>query len=412
MRYTYKTTKTACYWGYIVQAIIVNLAPLFFVVFQEDFGISFEKIGRLVLLTFGVQLAVDALSVKFVDRIGHRASLVLAHSLAFTGLVLLGILPLVLPDPYWGLVIPVVIYSAGAGLIEVLISPIVDALPSEAKASSMSLLHSFYSWGQVGVVLVTAMLVQITGTGLWWVYPIAWALVPLINLFRVIRVPLPPVVPEEEKTPLKFLLSSRLFLVALLMMACSGASELVMSQWSSLFAEKGLGVPKVIGDLLGPCLFGVFMGVGRTAYGMLGQRLPLKKALLASTILCLCCYGVTVFVPVPVLALLGCALCGLSVSLMWPGTISLSSGYFPKGGTTLFALLALAGDMGGALGPWLAGLVSDGAENASWLSHVLIGAQSPEQWGLRAGLLAGMAFPLLLLLGLVCLRGSAQRGKE
>lgn len=336
----------------------------------------------------------------------------LAHSLAFTGLVLLGILPLVLPDPYWGLVIPVVIYSAGAGLIEVLISPIVDALPSEAKASSMSLLHSFYSWGQVGVVLVTAMLVQITGTGLWWVYPIAWALVPLINLFRVIRVPLPPVVPEEEKTPLKFLFSSRLFLVALLMMACSGASELVMSQWSSLFAEKGLGVPKVIGDLLGPCLFGVFMGVGRTAYGMLGQRLPLKKALLASTILCLCCYGVTVFVPVPVLALLGCALCGLSVSLMWPGTISLSSGYFPKGGTTLFALLALAGDMGGALGPWLAGLVSDGAENASWLSHVLIGAQSPEQWGLRAGLLAGMAFPLLLLLGLVCLRGSAQRGKE
>lgn len=238
-----------------------------------------------------------------------------------------------------------------------------------------------------------------------------WALVPLINLFRVIKAPLPPVVPEEEKTPLKALFSSRFFLVALLMMACAGASELTMSQWSSLFAEKGLGVPKVVGDLLGPCLFGVFMGVGRTAYGVLGHRLPLKKALLGSTVLCLLCYGVTVFVPVPVLALLGCALCGLSVSLMWPGTISLSAGYFPRGGTTLFALLAMAGDVGGSLGPWLAGLVSDGAESASWLSRVLVGAQTPEQWGLRAGLLAGMAFPLLLLVGLFCLRSRKGDGE-
>lgn len=404
MRHTYNQTRRACYWGYIVQAVIVNLAPLFFVVFQEDFGISFEKIGRLVLLTFGVQLIVDLLSVKFVDRIGYRASLILAHALAFVGLVLLGILPRVLPDPYWGLVLPVIVYSSGSGLLEVLVSPIVDALPSDAKASSMSLLHSFYSWGQVGVILVTTLLVQMTGTGVWWAYPMVWALVPLINLFRVIKAPLPPVVPEEEKTPLKALFSSRVFLVALLMMACAGASELTMSQWSSLFAEKGLGVPKVVGDLLGPCLFGVFMGVGRTAYGVLGHRLPLKKALLGSTALCLLCYGVTVFVPVPVLALLGCALCGLSVSLMWPGTISLSAGYFPRGGTTLFALLAMAGDVGGSLGPWLAGLVSDGAENASWLSRILIGAQTPEQWGLRAGLLAGMAFPLLLLAGLACLR--------
>lgn len=409
---TYTCTLHACYWGYIVQALIANLAPLFFVTFQADFHISFEQIGRLILLTFGIQLIVDLLSVKFVDKIGYRASLIVAHVAAATGLVLLGTLPQILPEPYVGLTAAVIVYAVGGGLIEVLISPIVDSLPSEAKASSMSLLHAFYSWGQVLVILVTTICVGFTGDELWWVYPLLWALVPLTNLFRIIRMPLMPPPSEEDKIPLKRLFSSRVFFIALLMMLCAGAAELSMSQWSSLFAEKGLGVPKLMGDLLGPCLFGLLMGIGRTIYGIWGSRFDLKKAMLLSGLLCIVCYGVTVFVPSPLPALLGCAFCGLSVSLMWPGTISLSAARFPGAGTALFSMLALAGDFGCSLGPWLTGAVSDAAQRLPFLQDAMReSGLAPDQWGLRAGLAAAVIFPLLLVLGIGFLQKSSKPAK-
>lgn len=404
---TYKHTLHACYWGYIVQAIIANLAPLFFVVFQTAFAVSFEQIGRLILLTFGTQLVVDLLSVKFVDKIGYRAALVIAHICSVAGLVMLGTLPRLLPEPYIGLTASVIVYAVGGGLIEVLISPIVDSLPGEAKASSMSLLHAFYSWGQVLVILVTTVCIGFSGDDIWWIYPLLWALVPLTNLFRVIRVPLAPPPPEDGKIPLKALFSSRVFLVALLMMLCAGAAELSMSQWSSLFAEKGLGVPKLMGDLLGPCLFGLLMGAGRTVYGIWGSRFDLKKAMMASSLLCIVCYGVTVFVPSPLPALLGCAFCGLSVSLMWPGTISLSSAHFPGTGTALFGMLALAGDLGCSLGPWLTGVVSDAAQRLPFLQDIMQGSGlAPDQWGLRAGLAVAVIFPLLLVLGICFMQKS------
>ena len=404
---TYTHTLHACYGGYIVQAIIANLAPLFFVVFQTAFDVSFEQIGRLILLTFGTQLVVDLLSVKFVDKIGYRAALVLAHICSVAGLVMLGTLPRLLPDPYTGLTLSVIVYAVGGGLIEVLISPIVDSLPGEAKASSMSLLHAFYSWGQVLVILTTTVCIGITGDGVWWVYPLLWAAVPLVNLFRVIRMPLAPPPAEDDKVPLKTLFSSRVFLVALLMMLCAGAAELSMSQWSSLFAEKGLGVPKLMGDLLGPCLFGLLMGVGRTVYGIWGRRFDLKKAMLASALLCIACYGVTVFVPSPLPALLGCAFCGLSVSLMWPGTISLSAARFPGAGTALFGMLALAGDLGCSRGPWLTGAVSDAAQRLPFLQEAMQGSGlMPDQWGLRAGLAVAVIFPLLLVVGICFMRKS------
>ena len=407
---TYKHTLRSCYLGYIVQAIIANLAPLFFVTFQTAFAISFEQIGRLILLTFGTQLVVDLLSVKFVDKIGYRASLILAHGCSVAGLVLLGILPRMLPDPYTGLVVSVTIYAVGGGLIEVLISPIVDSLPSEAKASSMSLLHAFYSWGQVLVILITTVCVGLTGDGVWWVYPLVWAAVPLLNLFQVIRVPLMPPPPDEDKVPLRRLFSSRAFLVGLLMMMCAGAAELSMSQWSSLFAEKGLGVPKLMGDLLGPCLFGLLMGVGRTVYGIWGSRFDLKKAMLGSAALCIVCYAVTVFVPSPLPALLGCAFCGLSVSLMWPGTISLSAARFPGAGTAMFGMLALAGDLGCSLGPWLTGVVSDTVQRIPSLADAMQGSGlAPDQWGLRAGLAVAVVFPLLLLIGVSSLRKTPKK---
>lgn len=409
MKYTYKQTLRACYLGYITQAIVNNLAPILFIIFQDQFSISFEKIGRLILINFGTQIIVDLLCVKFVDKIGYRKAVVLAHIFSAVGLISLGILPKLLPNPYLGLIFAVVIYAIGGGIIEVLISPIVDSLPGDAKASAMSLLHSFYCWGQMGVVLITTMLIKIFGTDMWYMLPVLWSLIPIYNMFKFTRVPLIAPVSEEEKMPVKKLLSSHGFLIALMLMMCAGASELTMSQWSSLFAEKGLQVPKFVGDLLGPCLFAVLMGIGRTLYGIWGHKIQLRKALGASGILCIACYALTVFSPSPLLSLLGCAVCGLSVSLMWPGTFSLTSATYPLGGTAMFGMLAIFGDLGGAVGPWLAGLISDLAQNSSRLvafgqTHNL----GLDQLGLKSGLLIAMIFPLFLFVGIMRLRGQRE----
>ncbi|MCL2512831.1 MAG: MFS transporter, partial [Oscillospiraceae bacterium] len=269
---TYKKTLRACCLGYITQAIIVNLAPVLFIVFQNEYGITYEMLGRLILINFGVQIAADIIALRTVDRIGYRKAGVTAHFLSFAGLVCLGLLPRIM-GPYTGLMAAVVIYAFGGGIIEVIISPIVDALPKSpdsGKASSMSFLHSFYCWGQVLVVFGTTVVLRFIGAGRWFILPILWSAIPLYNLFRFSRVPLPETVAEHEKTPLKRLFNTNIFIFALVLMMCAGASEITMSQWSSLFAEKALGVPKLFGDLAGPCLFAVLMGLGRTAYGIWG----------------------------------------------------------------------------------------------------------------------------------------------
>lgn len=410
MRYTYRHTLHACYLGYITQAIVNNLAPLLFIIFQNEHHLSFEKIGRLILINFGTQIITDFLAAKYVDRIGYRQAALLAHIFSALGLIGLGVLPKLLPSPYLGLVTAVVIYAIGGGIIEVLISPIVESLPGEAKASAMSLLHSFYCWGQLSVVLITTVLIKVLGADVWYVLPIFWALLPLYNLFKFLKVPLIPPVAEADKTPFKELFSSKVFLIALILMMSAGSSELTMSQWSSLFAEKGLQVPKLVGDLLGPCLFALLMGIGRTIYGVRGHKIPLNTALTVSGLLCLVCYGVTVFVQIPLISLLGCAFCGFSVSLMWPGTLSLTTRAFPKGGTAMFGILAIFGDLGGAVGPWLAGWVSDLAQQSSEL--VALGAENSlgmDQLGLKLGLLAAMVFPLVLLIGIILLK--KERGR-
>ena len=406
---TYRDTLHACYWGYITQAIINNLAPLLFVIFQTRFAISLTLIGQLILLNFGVQLLTDLFAIKFVDKVGYRFAVVLAQACSALGLILLAALPNLLPSPYAGLMLAVVIYAFGGGLIEVLISPIVNALPGDAKASAMSLLHSFYCWGQVAVVLVSTLALHFMGDGMWPLLPLLWALIPLYNLFLFLRVPLAPMVSAEEKTPLRRLFTSRIFVIAMLLMLCAGASELAMSQWSSLFAEKGLGVPKVMGDLLGPCLFAILMGLGRVFYGIWGHKLRLRRVLMCSALLCVACYLVTVFSPWPVLSLLSCALCGLSVSLMWPGMLSLTAERYPAGGTAMFGVLALMGDLGCALGPWLAGLISDTAQAAPRLMALgqTLGVAG-EQLGLKCGLFAAAIFPLLMLGGLALMRGKQQ----
>jgi fucose permease len=407
---SYQQTKYACYVGYITQAVVNNLAPLLFVIFQRDFHISFEEIGRLILLNFGVQILADIFSVKYVDKLGYRKSAVLAHIFCIAGLVSLGILPKILPFPYIGLMLSVLVYAVGGGLLEVIISPIVEFLPGKEKEAAMSMLHSFYCWGQMAVIVITTIALEIFGSDFWFVLPILWAAVPLYNLFRFLKVPLVEPVIEENRKPLRKMFQTKFFVTALVLMVCSGASELAMSQWASLFAETGLGVSKVIGDLLGPCLFAVLMGIGRTVYGIYGNRIPLKKAMLILSVLCVGCYFITSISLLPAVALAGCALCGLSVSLMWPGTYSLAAKKFRKEGTAMFGVLAIFGDIGCSIGPWLTGIISDGVQKTNAGMEIAEKYHlSMEQVGLKAGLLIASVFPLIML---ACLAFAKEKEKS
>ena len=411
--YTYKDTLHGCYFGYITQAIVNNLAPLLFVIFQKQFGISLANISVLIVFNFGTQLITDWLAVKYVDRIGYRASMILAHSLAALGLILLGVAPLVLGNPFPGLIAAAIIYGIGGGLIEVLVSPIVDSLPGEAKDSAMALLHSFYCWGQVAVVALSTLFLWGIGEGVWFVLPIVWALVPLSNLMRCVKMPLMPLLPEAEKMSLKELLKNRQFLLILILMLCAGASELTMSQWSSLFAEEGLGVPKVLGDLLGPCFFAVLMGTGRTLFGLHGEQIDTKKAILGTSLLCILCYLTASLSPLPLLSLLACALTGFAISLMWPGVFALAARTLPRGGTAMFGLMALFGDLGCSVGPWLAGTVSNAVQKTdAFPTFPLFAGLEQSQVGLKCGLFLGLVFPLVMVLGLRVLRTPSASGEK
>lgn len=384
----YRETKYASYIGYITQAIINNLPPLLFIIFQQDLGISLEKIGLLISLNFGVQIITDLIAAKYVDRIGYRRAIMLAHVLSFTGLMALGILPRSLPNAFAGLVIAMCINAVGGGLIEVLISPIVEALPGDEKESAMSMLHSFYCWGHVSVVILSTVFFNTIGLKNWGYLPMLWSLVPLFNIFLFGKVPINTLVKEGEETPIREILRVRVFWLLFVLMICAGASEQAMSQWSSLFAEIGLKVSKNMGDLLGPCAFAILMGISRTIYGFYGSKMNLMKYIAGSSILCIVSYLVAVFTPIPLIALIGCAVCGFSVGIMWPGVFSLSAKKYPQGGTAMFALLALAGDVGCSSGPGVVGIV------ANHLGE------------LKNGLMVAVAFPMVLILCIFLLNRS------
>lgn len=384
----YKKTVFACYRGYITQAIIVNLTPLFFVIFQDDYNVSLVTLGSLVLLNFVTQLLTDAVSISIIGKIGYRVTAVAAHALAALGLMLLGILPIVMPVVP-ALAIATFIFAVGGGLLEVLVSPIIDSLPGEAKEASMSLLHSFFCWGQVGVILITTLILKVIGHSNWNFIPVLWAILPAYNLITFLKVPIIPPLDEEKRTPIRILLKSKVFLVVLLLMTCAGASELAIGQWASLFTEKALGVPKAVGDVFGPCLFGVMMGIGRTIYGIYGQKINLTRVLFFSAILCVVSYLMTSLCENPFVSLSGCAICGLAVSLMWPGMLSMASTTFTTGGAAMFGMMALFGDIGCSLGPWLVGFVSDTVSTMGGTSL------------LRLGILSATIFPVVMALGVI-----------
>lgn len=391
MKFTYKTTIFACFVSAVVQAIVVNYAPLLFLTFQSTYQIPISQITLLIAINFGVQLSVDFLSVFFVDKIGYRICVVVAQFTAALGLVELAVLPEIMP-PFTGLLIAVVTYAIGGGLIEVLTSPIVESCPTDNKEKTMSLMHSFYCWGHVGVVLVSTGFFALFSIANWGILACIWALVPLINGILFLKVPLVSLIPEGKKgMTIGELFANKRFWVFVLMMLCSGAAEQAISQWSSAFAEQGLGVSKTVGDLAGLLSFAALMGTARAIYGKFGEKLDIDKFMGGSAALCLISYLMISLSPWPIVSLLGCAVCGFSVGIMWPGTLSKASVALPVGGTAMFALLALAGDIGCMTGPSVVGVVSDGLNG-----------------NLQMGIFSAILFPTLMLLCLLFVRKKRQ----
>ena len=379
----YEHTIYASYLGYITQAIVNNFAPLLFLIFSKQYDLTLDKITFITTLNFLIQLITDFLAAKYVDRIGYRPCVVAAHVFSFSGLISMAFLPDLLPNSYIGLLIAVVLYAIGGGLIEVLISPIVEACPTEKKDAAMSLLHSFYCWGHVAVVLCSTAFFHFLGITNWKILACLLALIPLVNSFYFMLVPLYPIVNEHERIPVRSMIKQKSFWLLMIIMVCAGASEQGMSQWASAFAESALNVSKTIGDLAGPLAFATLMGTARALYGKYSERIPLQKMMIASALLCICCYLLAALSDNPLMGLLGCAICGFSVGIFWPGTFSTAAITLPNTGTAMYALMALAGDVGCSAGPSVVGFIANANGN-----------------NLKLGLIFAIIFPIVILLGI------------
>ncbi len=388
----YTHTLVASFVGYITQAIINNFVPLLFLTFQSTYDIPLSKITLLVTINFGVQLLVDLLAAHYVDKIGYRKAIIAAHIFAAAGLAGLGFLPELFSDPYIGILLAICLYAVGGGIIEVLISPIVEACPTSKKSAVMSLLHSFYCWGHMLVIIVSTLFFVSFGINNWRILAYVWAIIPLLNALYFTQVPINTLHEEGESFSIKKLFSMKLFWIFIVLMVCAGASEQAMSQWASVFAEAGLQVSKTVGDLAGPCFFAATMGIARVFYSKFSEKIELQKFMMGSSVLCIISYLIAVFSPYPVLGLIGCGLCGLSVGILWPGTFSLASEKCPRGGTAMFAFFALAGDLGCSAGPTVVGMVSSALDGS-----------------IKAGLLTAIIFPIVLIIGLLACQRATKR---
>lgn len=389
----YQKTLAACYLGFVTQAISANFAPLLFLTFKNTYGITLEKIAMIPMVFYLTQLLVDLAATKFADKIGYRVCVVTSQVLSAAGLVLMAILPEVFSAPFAGILTAVILYAIGSGLIEVLVSPIVEACPFENKDGVMSLLHSFYCWGAMGVILGSTLFFSVFGVENWKVLTCIWALIPLYNTFNFMFCPIERLIEDGESMGIRGLLKTPIFWLMILLMVCSGASEASMAQWASAFTESALGVSKTVGDLAGPCLFAMFMGISRMLYGKFSEKLDLTRVMLICGAMCVGCYLLASLSPLPILGLAGCALCGLAVGIMWPGSISISSRSCPRGGTAMFAFLALAGDLGATVSPAMVGGLSEIAGG-----------------NLKTGLLVAAVFPVILVAGLLVLNKTKKVG--
>jgi fucose permease len=390
---SYKSTAAACYVGNFVQATVINLTPILFIPLREAFGFSYEQLGFLIFINFFTQVLVDIGFSTLVDRYGFRRFVVAAHALTVIGFGLFALAPALFSDPYTGFVIATIIFSGSGGLLELLLSPIVNAIPTDEKAAAMSVLHSFYAWGQVTVVLLTTLFLFAFGKSAWMWVMVLWTLPAIFNFFYFQRVPLGPAVPEEHRQGMRQLILNPFFVVAFFTIMLGAAAEICISQWTSAFMEKGLDLPKVVGDIAGMSMFGFTLGVGRLLYGTYGKRVNVNQVMISGAALAVVCYLVVALSTVSLLSLAACAACGFMVSLLWPGTLVIAAERFPLAGAWLFAILAAGGDIGAAAGPWLMSVVTEHAPRLAFFQALGAGLSS-EQLGLRLGMLLGALFPL------------------
>lgn len=392
---SYKSTTMACYIGYFAQAIVINLAPILFIPLREQFGLSYSQLGSLIFINFVTQLIVDIAFSKSVDKHGFRLFAISGHILCAIGLATFAILPNVLSsNSYLALLIGTLIFSAGGGLLELLISPIIDAIPTDDKATAMSLLHSFYAWGQVTFIIVTTIFLFIFGKDKWPIIVLVWAMVPLVNSFIFSKVPLAQKLHESQVMKVRALIKNPIFIIAFFSIMLGAASEVTMNQWASTFMEKGLMLPKVIGDTAGMCMFAVMLGIGRAIYGVYGSRFNVNKVMIYGSMGAVVCYVVVALSPYNSLSIIACAMCGIFVSLLWPGTLVVASEKLPLAGASMFALLAAAGDLGAAAGPAITGAITDFASSNIAPAFTTLN-MAPEQLGLRIGLIIAAIFPVL-----------------
>jgi fucose permease len=391
---SYKSTIYACYLGHFVQAAVINATPILFLTLMGKYALSFEQMGRLVLINFVTQVAVDLIFSRFADKYGLRRFIVSAQVLAFTGLMLFAFAPRLFANTYTGFTVATIVFSCGGGLLELLLSPIVNAIPTDEKARAMSMLHAFYAWGQLTVVLITSLMLAVLGVDRWHLIMMFWSLLPLINTFVFLKVPLAPTVAEEHRTKTRVIFKSKYFIICLGAIMVGGAAEISMAQWASSFLEAAMGIPKIVGDYAGVGMFALALGLGRTYYGKMGGKMDIYKAMTRGAAICLACFLTVVFSPFPILSLAACALSGFGVSLLWPGSLVIATNKFPLAGTSMFAVLAAAGDIGASLGPWLVGLTAD--KTPALLQYTPMAAQA-QSFGLRAGFLLAVLFPAAML---------------
>lgn len=393
MKSKYTVTKLACYVGYVVQAIVNNFLPILFIALQNIYGLSYEQLARIIVFNFITQMFTDFITPKILDFTGYRKAAVLAHISAATGLFLLGILPQVMENTYLAIIISMIITAFGSGLIEVILSPMVEMLPTSNKAGNMSILHSFYCWGQAFTIIVTTLLVLLFGFGRWYNIPMLWAIIPFVNIFAFLKVPVIEPGKDEKKDSFAVLFKDKRFILFLVMMLCAGASEITMAQWASMFAQQTLGVSKAIGDLAGPCAFAIFMGSGRIWYAKVSHKVSFKKTVIVLSLLCSICYAVVGICKIPAVALVCCALCGFTVSIFWPGTYSAGAKVFKNGGPVMFSAFAMLGDIGCSLGPWVLGIVAD-------------------NFNLSFGFITAAVFPVIMIMSTFILMKSKKSNYE
>ena len=389
LKKNYKKTLLACYLGFVTQAICANFVPLLFITFHNIYNISFGMLAMISTCFFVTQLIIDFLCAGIVDKLGYRTCVIAAEITSGVGLAGLSVFPDILPVPFWGILTCVIIYAIGSGLTEVLVSPIVEACPFENKDTMMSLLHSFYCWGWAAVVICSTVFFAVFGIEYWRIMALIWSIIPLVNIYNFATCPIEPLVEDGRSMTMLELFTTKAFWLFIILMVCAGSSEIAMAQWASAFVESSLHVPKSFGDLAGPCGFAICMGISRLLYGKFGEKVDLTIFMMASGVMCLLCYLVAGLADIPLIGLLGCAFCGFSVGIMWPGSISISSQILPDGGTAMFALLALAGDLGGAMGPAIVGSVSQRFSN-----------------NLQTGVLAWIGFPIVLVISVLYIRKS------